>query len=78
MYIMCVCLFSALSRRVGVLQISIIIIVIQLLLALWEMSSSGGWLLSWQQGAYLLWLRTASAHIAMQRVTIFECSLGVY
>ena len=28
MYIMCVCLFSALSRRVGVLQISIIIIII--------------------------------------------------
>ena len=26
MYIMCVCLFSALSRRVGALQISIIII----------------------------------------------------
>ena len=25
MYIMCVCLFSALSRRVGALQISIII-----------------------------------------------------
>ena len=28
MYIMCVCLFSALSRRVGALQMSIIIIVI--------------------------------------------------
>ena len=28
MYIMCVCLFSALSRRVGALQISIIIIII--------------------------------------------------
>ena len=28
MYIMCVCLFSALSRRVGSLQISIIIIII--------------------------------------------------
>ena len=27
MYIMCVCLFSALSRRVGALQISIIIII---------------------------------------------------
>ena len=26
MYIMCVCLFSALSRKVGTLQISIIII----------------------------------------------------
>ena len=26
MYIMCVCLFSALSRRVGALQISIIVI----------------------------------------------------
>ena len=26
MYIMCICLFSALSRRVGALQISIIII----------------------------------------------------
>ena len=26
MYIMCVCLFSALSRRVGALQISVIII----------------------------------------------------
>ena len=30
MYIMCVCLFSALSRRVGALQISIIIIIINL------------------------------------------------
>ena len=29
MYIMCVCLFSALSRRVGALQISIIIIICQ-------------------------------------------------
>ena len=28
MYIMCVCLFSAVSRRVGALQISIIIIII--------------------------------------------------
>ena len=28
MYIMCVCLFSALSRRVGASQISIIIIII--------------------------------------------------
>ena len=28
MYIMCVCLFSALSRRVGALQISIIFIII--------------------------------------------------
>ena len=28
MYIMCVCLFSALSRRVGDLQISIIIIIL--------------------------------------------------
>ena len=28
MYILCVCLFSALSRRVGALQISIIIIII--------------------------------------------------
>ena len=28
MYIMCVCLFSALSRRVDVLQVSIIIIII--------------------------------------------------
>ena len=28
MYIMCVCLFSALSRRVGALQISIFIIII--------------------------------------------------
>ena len=28
MYIMCVCLFSALSRRVGALQMSIIIIII--------------------------------------------------
>ena len=28
MYIMCVCLFSALSRRVGALQISIIIIIV--------------------------------------------------
>ena len=28
MYIMCVCLFSALSSRVGALQISIIIIII--------------------------------------------------
>ena len=28
MYTMCVCLFSALSRRVGALQISIIIIII--------------------------------------------------
>ena len=28
MYIMCVCLFSALSHRVGALQISIIIIII--------------------------------------------------
>ena len=27
MYIMCVCLFSALSRRVGALQISILIII---------------------------------------------------
>ena len=27
MYIMCVCLFSALSRRVGTLQISIIIVI---------------------------------------------------
>ena len=27
MYIMCVCLFSALNRRVGALQISIIIII---------------------------------------------------
>ena len=27
MYIMCVCLFSALSRRVGALQISVIIII---------------------------------------------------
>ena len=27
MYIMCVCLFSALSRRVGALQLSIIIII---------------------------------------------------
>ena len=27
MYIMCVCLFGALSRRVGALQISIIIII---------------------------------------------------
>ena len=31
MYIMCVCLFSALSRRVGALQISIIIIMNELL-----------------------------------------------
>ena len=30
MYTMCVCLFSALSRRVGALQISIIIIVISI------------------------------------------------
>ena len=30
MYIMCVCLFSALSRRVSTLQISIIIIIIVL------------------------------------------------
>ena len=29
MYIMCVCLFSALSRMVGALQISIIIIIIR-------------------------------------------------
>ena len=29
MYIMCVCLFSALSRRVGALQMSIIIIIIK-------------------------------------------------
>ena len=29
MYIMCVCLFSALSRRVGALQISVIIIIIK-------------------------------------------------
>ena len=29
MYIMCVCLFSALSRRVGALQISIIIIILE-------------------------------------------------
>ena len=28
-YIMCVCLFSALSRRVGALQISILVIIIQ-------------------------------------------------
>ena len=28
MYIMCVCLFSALNRKVGALQISIIIIII--------------------------------------------------
>ena len=28
MYIMCICLFSALSRRVGALQISIIIIIV--------------------------------------------------
>ena len=27
MYIMCICLFSALSRRLGVLQISMIIII---------------------------------------------------
>ena len=31
MYIMCVCLFSALSRRVGALQISIIIIICNLM-----------------------------------------------
>ena len=30
MYIMCACLFSALSHRVGALQISIIIIIISL------------------------------------------------
>ena len=30
MYIMCVCLFSALSHRVGALQMSIIIIIIML------------------------------------------------
>ena len=29
MYIMCVCVFSALSRKVGALQISIIIIIIK-------------------------------------------------
>ena len=28
MYIICVCLFSALSRRVGTLQISVIIIIV--------------------------------------------------
>ena len=28
MYIMCVCMFSALSRRVGALQMSIVIIII--------------------------------------------------
>ena len=33
MNIMCVCLFSALSRRVGALQISIIIIVIKCMLS---------------------------------------------
>ena len=33
MYIMCVCLFSALSRRVGALQISIIIIILSLSLS---------------------------------------------
>ena len=32
MYIMCVCLFSALSRRVGALQISIIFIIKNVLL----------------------------------------------
>ena len=32
MYIMCVCLFSALSHRVGALQISIIIIIIMRIL----------------------------------------------
>ena len=32
MYIMCICLFSALSRRVGALQISIIIIIVVLAL----------------------------------------------
>ena len=32
MYIMCVCLFSALSRRVGALQISIIIIIINIII----------------------------------------------
>ena len=38
MYIMCVCLFSALSRRVGTLQITIIIIIIPLQqhLAQWQ------------------------------------------
>ena len=30
MYIVCVCFFSALSRRVGALQMSIIIIIIKL------------------------------------------------
>ena len=34
MYIMCVCLFSALSRRVGALQISISIIIIKVHLSL--------------------------------------------
>ena len=32
MYIMCVCLFSALSRRVGALQISIILILIPIII----------------------------------------------
>ena len=32
MYIMCVCFFGALSRRVGTLQISIVIIIIRYLL----------------------------------------------
>ena len=38
MYIMCVCLFSALSRRVGALQISVIIIIINT--AMWTQDVS--------------------------------------
>ena len=43
MYIMCVilCLFSALSRRVGTLQISIIIIVIIVTAGLWYSEETG-------------------------------------
>ena len=41
-YIMCVCLFSALSRRVRALQISIIIIINSLLVWLVCVDKSGG------------------------------------
>ena len=67
MYIMCVCLFSALNRRVGALQISIIIIIKCIPMCACLVGSAGSWwrLSSW---SFNIWLAShRSLHLLSEQ-----------
>ena len=77
MYIMCVCLFSALSRRVGALEISILLL---LIIIIYNMHSQRrGWekggcrIVTAQHARVILWFVVPEcARVSVSVVTCFE------